>query len=111
MPQGNDPTLGINSWLEDELYQQYQFDRKSLDEGWTHLFEKSGPNGEGHVFPNGDAAEPSTSAVAVAPEEAPPVQEPPPAPVPKQEPPEPPAAPQEPPSPQQQTDLARTTAP
>lgn len=41
MPQGNDPALGINSWLEDELYHQYQFDRKSVDEGWSQLFQGS----------------------------------------------------------------------
>ncbi|MBV8809823.1 MAG: multifunctional oxoglutarate decarboxylase/oxoglutarate dehydrogenase thiamine pyrophosphate-binding subunit/dihydrolipoyllysine-residue succinyltransferase subunit [Acidobacteriaceae bacterium] len=103
MPQGNDPALGINSWLEDELYHQYQFDRKSLDEGWAHLFEESGQNGETHAFPNGDPAEPFATAAAVAPQE-------PPAPV--QEPPEPPAAqkepPQTPPPPQKETELART---
>jgi 2-oxoglutarate dehydrogenase complex dehydrogenase (E1) component-like enzyme len=42
MPQSTDPALGINSWLEDELYHQYQFDRKSVDEGWTRLFQESG---------------------------------------------------------------------
>jgi multifunctional 2-oxoglutarate metabolism enzyme len=44
MPQSNDPALGINSWLEDELYYQYQFDRKSVDERWTELFQQ-GHNG------------------------------------------------------------------
>ncbi len=43
--QTTSPELGINSWLEDELYQQYQFDRTGLDEGWTHLFEEGGHNG------------------------------------------------------------------
>ncbi len=45
MPQAKDPSLGINSWLEDELYHQYQFDRKSVDESWTHLFGDAGQNG------------------------------------------------------------------
>ena len=45
MPQAKDPSLGINSWLEDELYHQYQFDRKSVDESWTHLFGDGGQNG------------------------------------------------------------------
>ena len=45
MPQAQDPALGINSWLEDELYHQYQFDRKSVDEGWSHLFQDSAQNG------------------------------------------------------------------
>ena len=38
MQEGNDPSLGVNSWLEEELYHQYRFDRKSVDEGWTDLF-------------------------------------------------------------------------
>ncbi len=63
MPQGKDPSLGINSWLEDELYHQYQFDRKSVDEGWTHLFQENG------VKQNGAVAEvfgknPTAAAVA-----------------------------------------------
>src|SRR6516165_7584132 len=38
------PDLGINSWLEDELYQQYLHDRSAVDESWKHLFEEtSGP--------------------------------------------------------------------
>ena len=45
MARSSDPTLGINSWLEDELYYQYQFDRSSVDEGWKELFQESGPNG------------------------------------------------------------------
>jgi 2-oxoglutarate dehydrogenase E1 component len=45
MSQSTDPALGINSWLEDELYHQYQFDRKSVDQGWTELFQHSSNNG------------------------------------------------------------------
>ncbi len=56
MPQANDPALGINSWLEEELYHQYQFDRTSVDQGWTHLFEEAGPNGEVTAGGNGAAA-------------------------------------------------------
>ena len=36
------PSLGINSWLEDELYQQYLYDRKTVDESWKKLFESNG---------------------------------------------------------------------
>jgi 2-oxoglutarate dehydrogenase E1 component len=61
MPQLKDPSLGINSWLQDELYQQYQFDRTSVDEGWSHLFH------------NGDGSTVSTTAASVA--EPPQVQE------------------------------------
>ena len=35
-------SLGINSWLEDELYQQYLHDRKTVDESWKKLFESNG---------------------------------------------------------------------
>jgi len=78
MPQANDPALGINSWLEDELYHQYQFDRTSVDQGWTHLFEEAGLNGDhagnGGAAPakaaNGvssrSAASPNGSSAAVA---------------------------------------------
>jgi 2-oxoglutarate decarboxylase len=40
-----DPDLGINSWLEDELYQQYLHDRGAVDESWKHVFEDGGGNG------------------------------------------------------------------
>ncbi len=35
-------SLGINSWLEDELYQQYLYDRKTVDESWKKVFESNG---------------------------------------------------------------------
>src|SRR3982751_4530276 len=38
----SDPNMGINSWLEDELYQQYLHDRTAVDEEWKHLFEGNG---------------------------------------------------------------------
>ena len=46
MSSQSDPksTPSINSWLEEELYQQYQHDRKDVPEGWQPLFE-SGANG------------------------------------------------------------------
>ena len=37
----SDPEMGINSWLEDELYQQYLRDRSTVDESWKHLFEET----------------------------------------------------------------------
>src|ERR1700688_1388288 len=40
-----DPDSGINSWLEDELYQQYLRDHGAVDESWKHVFEKTGGNG------------------------------------------------------------------
>jgi len=43
MPLKSDPELGVNSWLEDELYQQYLHDRTTVDESWKHLFENDAP--------------------------------------------------------------------
>jgi 2-oxoglutarate dehydrogenase E1 component len=40
-----DPKLGINSWLEDELYQQYLHDRRTVDESWKEVFETNGHSG------------------------------------------------------------------
>jgi len=42
MPLKSDPELGVNSWLEDELYQQYLHDHSTVDESWKHLFETNG---------------------------------------------------------------------
>ena len=39
MPAKNGPAMGINSWLEDELFQQYQHDRTAVDDTWKELFE------------------------------------------------------------------------
>ncbi len=51
-----DPTQpNINSWLEDELLQEYKHDRKAVDATWTPVLE-----GDGH------AAAPARTATAVA---------------------------------------------
>src|ERR1700734_2284022 len=42
MSESRAPELGINSWLEDELYQQYLNDRKAVDESWKEVFETNG---------------------------------------------------------------------
>jgi 2-oxoglutarate decarboxylase len=45
----------INSWLEDELYQQYHHDRQTVDASWKNVFE-----GNGHtVTPETAAAAPA----------------------------------------------------
>jgi len=51
MPLKTEPDLGINSWLEDELYQQYLNDRTAVDESWKHVFEDA-PNGHPEVAPS-----------------------------------------------------------
>jgi len=34
-----DPKFGVNSWLEDELYQQYLHDRRAVGDEWRGVFE------------------------------------------------------------------------
>ena len=88
MPQGNDPALGINSWLEDELYHQYQFDRKSVDEGWSQLFQGSleqEPGQNGGTSPDSRSNGAPTAVAEMQAEPA--VQEPPQRQAPEQEPP------------------------
>src|SRR5579872_4739579 len=61
MPTKSDPEMGINSWLEDELYQQYLHDRTAVDESWKSLFEETGAkttNG-GHATLAGPGAPPA----------------------------------------------------
>ena len=60
MPLKPDADLGVNSWLEDELYQQYLHDHSAVDESWKDIFEK--PNGAGAPEPaKPSAAAPSAS--------------------------------------------------
>src|SRR6185437_6312596 len=66
MSQSTDPALGINSWLEDELYHQYQFDRKSVDQGWTEFFQHSSNNGG--VIPAETPPDAAPAVSATAPE-------------------------------------------
>ena len=50
MDTRQDPQPGINSWLEDELRQQYRHDRASVDPAWKQEFEGTphkGLNGHG----------------------------------------------------------------
>ncbi|MGD0365631.1 MAG: multifunctional oxoglutarate decarboxylase/oxoglutarate dehydrogenase thiamine pyrophosphate-binding subunit/dihydrolipoyllysine-residue succinyltransferase subunit, partial [Bryobacteraceae bacterium] len=63
MPPKTDPELGINSWLEDELYQQYLNDRTAVDASWKRVFEEA-PNGHSERAP---LATPQAPAVSRAP--------------------------------------------
>src|SRR5450432_3268174 len=38
MPPKPTPDLGVNSWLEDEIYHQYLHDGSTVDESWSQLF-------------------------------------------------------------------------
>ena len=42
MAERHRPDSGINSWLEEELYQQYLHDRGAVGEEWKGLFETNG---------------------------------------------------------------------
>ena len=46
----------INSWLEEELREQYQHDRSSVDPDWKQVFEQNGTPERAHR--NGGAATP-----------------------------------------------------
>ena len=39
--------MNINSWLEDELYQQYLHDHGAVDESWKSIFEQHAPAANG----------------------------------------------------------------
>src|SRR5213079_2233369 len=72
MSEQSDPKLGINSWLEEELYQTYLHDKKYVDESWKDVFDHNG-----HAAPSGQQptngtpkAAPSAPAIKLA---APPV--------------------------------------
>ncbi|MCL4853098.1 MAG: 2-oxo acid dehydrogenase subunit E2, partial [Bryobacteraceae bacterium] len=67
MAQATDPKIDINSWLEDELYQQYLHDRKTVDDSWKHLFEEGNGSGASSTTPQRQigAEFPETRALAV----------------------------------------------
>jgi 2-oxoglutarate decarboxylase len=46
MPAKTDPPLGVNSWLQDEIYSQYRHDRSAVDESWKKFFENGGAGAE-----------------------------------------------------------------
>ena len=53
--------MNINSWLEDELYQQYLHDRSSVDESWKGVFEHH-PGQANGASAKSPAAAPSVEA-------------------------------------------------
>src|ERR1700719_2945498 len=48
MPEALKPS--VNSWLEDELYHQYLYDRKTVDPTWNQVFEANGHTVEAHTL-------------------------------------------------------------
>src|ERR1019366_3612123 len=51
MASHSESEMGVNSWLEDELYQQYLRDRSTVDESWKHVFEEPRPQVNGAAAP------------------------------------------------------------
>src|ERR1035437_11133332 len=47
MASQSESEIGINSWLEDELYQQYLHDHSTVDESWKQVFEEPRPTANG----------------------------------------------------------------
>src|SRR6266571_2478063 len=47
MSAKSDSEMNINSWLEEELYQQYLHDRRAVDESWKNIFEQHAEAGNG----------------------------------------------------------------
>jgi 2-oxoglutarate dehydrogenase E1 component len=60
-----EPQIGVNSWLEEELYRQYLRDRSAVDESWKEVFDSSGASAAPAPQPAAPtpAAPPSKSAL------------------------------------------------
>lgn len=52
----SDKALGPNEWLVDEIYEQYQADRNSVDPAWWEFFADYRPGEQGHHSPVGTTA-------------------------------------------------------
>jgi multifunctional 2-oxoglutarate metabolism enzyme len=68
MASKTEPGMGINSWLEDELYQQYRHDRSAVDESWKHRFEEAAES-NGVTTPRARPAEAPAPSAEPAPGE------------------------------------------
>jgi len=58
-----EPDMSVNSWLEDELYQQYLHDRGTVDESWKRVFENGG-NGHTGAAKTRETGNPRVEATA-----------------------------------------------
>ena len=63
----SEPDMGINSWLEDELYQQYLHDRTAVDESWKRVFEENGGSTAAAAPVSPAPASPASAPPAAAP--------------------------------------------
>ena len=66
MASKSDPGMGINSWLEDELYQQYRYDRSTVDDSWKQIFEEEHPGNGVKTAAAAAAAGPTPEAPVAA---------------------------------------------
>ena len=98
----SETTLGVNSWLEEELYQQYLHNRSTVDESWSDVFTTEGAPNQVVAPKNGESsrvsepvavAEPAPIAEPVPPPATPVSAEPVPPPAPIAPPPNPVASP------------------
>jgi len=79
MSNPTEPSPSINSWLEQEMYEQYKYNQQTVDDPWRQVFETNGvtakTNGQtvnGNAPVNTQvAAEPAPAATAPAPAPAP----------------------------------------
>ncbi len=71
MPESRPPEFGINSWLEDELYQQYLNDRRAVDDSWKKVFETNGNTPSGNGGPGAIASQPGEALTVPVPEHHP----------------------------------------
>src|SRR5437879_421168 len=58
MSEKADSELNVNSWLEDELYQQYLHDHRAVDESWRSIFERHSTAGNGAAGQTAPASAP-----------------------------------------------------
>src|SRR5579863_7497661 len=65
MSESRPQDFGINSWLEDELYQQYLNDRRAVDDSWKKVFESNGSAPAGNWTQSSAVASHSVDALAV----------------------------------------------
>src|SRR5271169_1782250 len=42
LPMQDPSQPSINSWLEDELFQQFQYDKQAVDKAWKQEFDTNG---------------------------------------------------------------------
>jgi 2-oxoglutarate dehydrogenase E1 component len=64
MPEKTRPIPDINRWIEEEVYQQYLYDRQAVDPSWKEIFES---NGGAVKSAAGAPAAPATVTVAAPP--------------------------------------------